>query len=107
MWPLKTLPEKVLLPFNEVAKQLRVVGNYWEHFVSFSRKSRAQETVKDAEAPSVPRAGEPPRSAGFIDRSIEDTPVITGVSIIPSRRAGPPPRLTAFLKRKVWWHLFD
>lgn len=39
---LKTPPEKVLLPFNEVAKQLRVVGNYWEHFVSFGRKSRGR-----------------------------------------------------------------
>lgn len=78
VWLLKTLAEKVLLPFNEVAKQLRVVGNYWEHFVSFSRKSRAfpalrrqEETVKDAEASSVLRRGETPRSACFFDRSID------------------------------------
>lgn len=57
VWLLKTLREKVLLPFNEVPKQLRVVSNYWDHFVSFSRKSRAfpplprqEEMVKDAEA---------------------------------------------------------
>lgn len=97
VWLLKTLPEKVLLPFNEVAKQLRVVGNYWEHFVSFSRKSRAfpalrrqEEMVKDAEASNVPTVGTRCGFACVIDRSIEGTPVITGVFTVPSRRACPP-----------------
>lgn len=61
---LKTLSEKVLLPFNEFSKQLRVVGNYWEHFRSPSCKSCTfpvpscqEETVKGAEASSILRGG--------------------------------------------------
>lgn len=107
VWLLKTLTEKVLLPFNEVAKQLRVVGNYWEHFVSFGRKS---PTVEDAEALSVPSGSKRSASPALLtDRSIGDTPVVAGVSITPSHRAcaPPPPSLAAFSKRKVWWHLFD
>lgn len=105
-WLLKTLAEKVLLPFNEVAKQLRVVGNYWQRFVSFSRKS---QPGKDADASSVPSGSEGSASPALLTRrSIEDTPVIARVLITPSHRVTPPPPpLAAFLKRKVWWHLFD